>query len=76
MVVLLVSLYVLIGCCVYIAAISKFRKDEWLTYSDLFEIAILFLFCWPIAVMGVMMTALQDSELSYKILKFINGERE
>lgn len=72
-VILWALIYTLIGVCIYTAAIRRFRKSEWLTYKDLFEISLPFLIFWPMGLAVMIGSFFRDSKFSYNILKLING---
>lgn len=66
--------YTLIGICIFTSAVRHFRKDEWLTYEDLFEISLPFLIFWPFGLTVMIGAFFRDSKFSYNILKLINGK--
>lgn len=72
-IVLSVIAYTLFGICVYTIAVRYFRENEWLSYEDLFQIAIPFFLIWPLGFLFFLISKFNDSDFSYKILKLING---
>lgn len=65
--------YTLIGVCIFTVAVRHFRQREWLSYEDLLEISMPFLIFWPLGLLVIIGHKIEQSAITYKILKLING---